>query len=253
VIASERRQLLFDAIESAGVASIPDLAKRFHVARITITRDLQEMEREGLVRRVRGGAISVRGTSYEPPYSARETQALGEKRRIAERAVGLVHDGDSLLLDVGTTTLQVARALRGKRNLTILVTNLRAAIELASLPAIEVIVVGGKLRASELSMVGQLAEETLRRFQVDTAFIGTGGITIKHGLTEFNVDEAGTKRVMMSCARQRVALLDHSKLGKVMLTSVAPVTDLDVVITGKEADPDVVRRLSEAGVEVLLA
>jgi DeoR/GlpR family transcriptional regulator of sugar metabolism len=253
MLAQERRQHIFKAIEASGVASVRDLAQRFDVSMITIMRDLQELEQEGLIRRVHGGAISVRGASYEPPFSARESQLSPEKQRIALKAVELVADGDSLILDVGTTTLEIARALKGKRNLTVLVTNLRAALELASQPAIQVIVIGGKLRSSELSMIGHLAEQTLRTFQVDKAFIGVGGVTVSHGLTEFNFDEAGTKRTMIERARQAIVVADHTKFGKIMLTQVAPLSDVSLLITGSELDEEQKHKLEEAGVSLLLA
>jgi len=253
MLAQERRQRIFEEIEANGIASVRDLVQRFDVSTITIMRDLQELEQEGLIRRVHGGAISVRGASYEPPFLARESQYLSEKQRIAAKAVERISDGDSLILDVGTTTLEIARALKGKRNLTVIVSNLRAALELASQPAIQVIVVGGKLRSSELSMVGHLAEETLRSFQVDKAFIGVGGITLEHGLTEFNFDEAGTKRIMIERARQRIVVADHTKFGKVMLTSVAPLTIIDTIITSSEADNEILTRIRQLGVEVILA
>lgn len=253
MIAQERRQRIFEDIEASGIASVRELAQRFEVSTITIMRDLQELEQEGLIRRVHGGAISVRGASYEPPFTARESQLSTEKQRIAEKAVELINDGDSLILDVGTTTLEIARALKGKRNLTVLVTSLRAALELASQPAIQVIVVGGKLRSSELSLVGHLAEQTLRAFQVDKAFIGVGGITIEHGLTEFNFDEAGVKRTMIERARQCIVVADHTKFGKVMLTTVASLTVVDRIITGTEIDDEMVTRLRQMGVEISLA
>src|SRR2546430_5821687 len=152
MIAQERRQRIFEDIETSGIASVRDLAQRFEISTITVMRDLQELEQEGLIRRVHGGAISVRGASYEPPFIARESQFSTEKQRIAAKAVDLINEGDSLILDVGTTTLEIARALKGKRNLTVLVTNLRAALELASQPAIQVIVIGGR---SEERRVGK--------------------------------------------------------------------------------------------------
>src|SRR5579885_914665 len=104
MIARERRRRVYEAIEESGVAAVRDLARRFDVASITITRDLHDLEQEGLIRRVHGGAISVRGASYEPPFLARESQYLSEKQRIAAKAVERISDGDSLILDVGTTT-----------------------------------------------------------------------------------------------------------------------------------------------------
>ncbi len=253
LLAEERRRRILEAIEAEGVASARDLAVQFGVSPITIARDLDRLEQDGLIRRVHGGAVSVRGASFEPPFRARETLLAEEKRRIAATAAGLIREGESLILDVGTTTLEVARVLKRRRNLTVIVSNLRAAFELASQPAIQVIVVGGRLRASELSMVGHIAEETLRAFHVDLAIIGVGGITPEQGLTEFNVDEAGVKRVMIAQARRKVVVADHTKLGKVMLAAVAPLAAVDTLVTGREADPAAVARLREAGLEVLLA
>lgn len=253
MLAQQRRQHIFEEIEASGVATVRELAQRFDVSTITVVRDLQELEQEGLIRRVHGGAISVRGASYEPPYSTREARLSEEKQRIAQKAVELIEDGDSLILDVGTTTLEIARALKGKRNLTILITNLRAALELANQSAMQVIVAGGKLRTGELSLVGHLTEETLRSFQVDKALIGVGGITLEHGLTEFNFDEAGTKRVMLERARQKIVVADHTKFGQVMLTTVAPLHAIDLLITGNELDASFQADLTEAGITFLLA
>ncbi len=133
-----------------------------------------------------------------------------------------------------------------------LVTSLRAALELSNQSAMQVIVVGGKLRSSELSLVGHMTENTLRMFQVDKAFIGIGGITIEHGLTEFNFEEAGTKRVMIERARERIVVADHTKFGKAMLNTVASLSIVDTIITGAEVDAEMVTRLQQLGVEVVL-
>ena len=252
MIAQERRQRIFEDIETSGIASVRDLAQRFEVSTITVMRDLQELEQEGLIRRVHGGAISVRGASYEPPFSARESQLSPEKHRIASKAVEMIQDGDRIILDVGTTTLEIARALKGKRNLTVLVTNLRAALELASQPAIQVIVVGGRLRASELSMVGHLGEETLRTFQVDKAFIGVGGITLEHGLTEFNFDEAGMKRTMIERARQRIVVADHTKVGRQALAFLCELREIDTLIVDGKITPEQ-RQLIDPDVRLIVA
>ncbi len=253
LLVQERRQRILEIISTNGTVSVRDLTQEFDVSSITIIRDLQELEQQGLILRIHGGAISIRHTSFEPPFSTRETHHLAEKARIAAKAIELIQDGDSLILDVGTTTLEIARALKGKHNLTILVTNLRAASALASQSALQVVVIGGKLRLSELSMVGHLTEETLRQFQVDKAFLGAGGINLEQGLTEFNLDEAGTKRVMIERARQRIVVADHTKLGQTMLNTVAPLHAIDTIITNSEADAGIIARLREEGIEIVLA
>jgi DeoR/GlpR family transcriptional regulator of sugar metabolism len=154
---------------------------------MTIRRDLRELDREGLLRRVHGGAISNLGRSYEPPYQIRTTRQIEAKRAIGRKAAEMIFDGDSLALDVGTTTLEVVRFLHGKRNLTILTASLPIANEIASslsLTAdVRLILTGGIVRAGELSMVGHIAEETYRSLRVDKAFIGIGGLNLESGLT----------------------------------------------------------------------
>jgi DeoR/GlpR family transcriptional regulator of sugar metabolism len=201
---------------------------------------------------VHGGAITLRGRGYEPPFALRAGEQSDEKERIAERAGELVADGDTLVLDVGTTVLELARRLRQRSNLTVVATSLQAANELASHASMRLIVAGGVVRFPELSLAGSLTERMLNEFHFDKAFLGASGITME-GITGFNLEDALVKRVIIERAKQRILLVDHTKFNHVAFCQVAPLSSIETVVTGEETDPDIVRSLEDQGLSVLLA
>ncbi len=253
MLSKERHQQILQLIESQGSVRVTDLCQRFAVSDMTIRRDLAELERAGLIRRVYGGAVSARGRSYEPPFLTRSGEYQAEKERIGQAAAALVHDGDSLALDVGTTTLEVARHLKGKHNLTIVTNSLHIANVLANQPGIRLILTGGILRPGELSLVGHLAEHAFQNFYVDKLFLGIGGINFETGLTEFNLEDALVKRAMLKIAKERIVVADASKFGQVAFASVAPLSAIHKIVTDTSIDPNDVRRLQEMNIEVILA
>jgi DeoR/GlpR family transcriptional regulator of sugar metabolism len=251
--ATERRQRIIERIETEGSIAVADLSRRFAVSEMTIRRDLRALENEGLLRRVYGGAISARGRGYEPPYLVRAAKQGGDKQRIGQRAAELVYDGDSIALDVGTTTLEVARHLKGKQNLTIITASLPIANELVNHPGIRLIITGGILRDGELSMVGHLAERSLRDVHVDKAFVGIGGISLEAGLTEFNLEDALVKRAMIACAAECIVVADSSKFGCTAFAAVAPFSQVRTIVTDVGLGDEMVARLRAANIELILA
>lgn len=250
---SLRQQSILQLLETQGAVRVAELCERFGVSEMTVRRDLSELEQAGLIRRTHGGAVSARGRSFEPPYLVRATTNQSQKERIGRLAASLVQDGDSVALDVGTTTLEVARALRDKNNLTVLTHGLHIAHVLSSHPLIRLIVVGGVLRAGELSLVGHLAERTYREFHVDKLFLGVGGLSFDTGLTEFNLEDALVKQAMLQSAKERIVVADASKLERTAFARVGPLSSINTLITSAEANPDTLKRIEEAGVRVLLA
>lgn len=248
-----RHSNILTLIEEQGEVRVTDLCEKFSVSEMTIRRDLTALERAGLVRRTHGGAVSARGRSYEPPFLSRAGTNLAQKERIGQLAASLIHDGDSIALDVGTTTLEVGRALKDKHNLTVLTASLNIANLLASSPGIRLIVVGGIVRPGELSMVGHLAERAFREFYVDKLFLGVGGISLEAGLTEFNLEDALVKQAMIKTAKERIVVADSSKLNRIAFTLVAPLSEIHTLITGNESDETTVQQLRQAGLRVLLA
>lgn len=254
---SERRRKIIEIVQETGGRSVAELCDLFNVSEMTIRRDLRDLDREGMLRRVHGGAVSNLGRSYEPPLTVRSTRNDDKKRAIGRLAADLVQDGDSLALDVGTTVLEVARALQGRRNLTILTASLPIANEIvASLSLtsdVRLILTGGIVRSGELSMVGNIAAGTYSDFHVDKAFIGVGGISLEDGLTEYNLEDAIVKKPMIQNAHQRIVVADSSKFGRTTFTSIAPLKVANTIITDSDIQRDMLKALHDLGIEVLVA
>jgi DeoR/GlpR family transcriptional regulator of sugar metabolism len=246
----DRRDLTLQLLESKGELTVAELSALAEVSEMTIRRDLEALEREGLLKRVHGGAVTVVSRSYEPPFAARAGRNGAAKERIGRAATELLTDGETVILDVGTTTLDVAKALRG-RNLTVLTPSLRAAQVLADEPGIRLMLTGGLARPGELSLVGDLAERSFAELRFDTFVMGVGGIDLEAGLTEFNLDDARVKRAALASSRRCVVVSDSSKLGRVAFARICPLDRMDVLVTDTDAAPDDVAALEGADVEVI--
>ena len=253
MLSEERHQTILQLLDSHGSISVTDLVDRFSVSEMTARRDLDALERKGLLRRVHGGAVSARGRSYEPPLLSRSAQHQSEKGRIGQVAAGLVNNGDSITLDVGTTTLALAHHLTSKRNLTIITPTFPIANLLAEQPGIRLIVSGGILRPGEHSMVGDLAEAAFQHFFVDKLFLGIGGIDLEAGLTEFNWEDALVKKAMLKGAKEIIVVADASKFGQVAFAAVAPLNVVDHIVTDTSLDPAIRIRLETENIKVTLA
>jgi DeoR family transcriptional regulator, fructose operon transcriptional repressor len=250
-LAHQRKMEILANIEARETVSTLELAQKFNVSIATITRDMQELEEKGLILRIHGGATSIRGGGYEYPFMTRETRCLEEKQNIAAAAIESIHEGDSILLDVGTTIHELAKLLKTKTKVTVIVTSIPLAQTLAAQPGIELIIIGGKYRRSEFSMVGYIAENDLRNFYADKAFIGAAGIHHKAGITEYSYEQAGTKKVLIEQAKQRIVLADHTKFGRIQLAAVCPLSGIDTIITDKGLSPDVVEKYSQLDVNLI--
>jgi len=246
-----RRGAIRGSLAERGEVGIAALAAEFAVSEMTIRRDLEELEGEGVARRVRGGAISTVSRSYEPPLAARANVARAAKQLIAGAAAGYIDYGETAILDVGSTTLALARCLRDRGGLTIVTPSLNAALELANEPNSRVILTGGIVRPGELSLIGDLAESTLAQLNCDVLFLGVGGIHPEKGLTEYNLDDTRVKRAAIGAASRCVALADQSKLNRVCLATIASLEEIDVLITDADADHPVLSAVRRAGVEVI--
>jgi DeoR/GlpR family transcriptional regulator of sugar metabolism len=245
--------MTLEALTEHGEVSVAELSRDAGVSEMTVRRDLEALEREGLLRRIHGGAINAVSRSYEPPYALRAGRQSEAKARIGTVAAGLLSEGETAILDVGTTALELARALGKASALTVLTPSLRAAELLAGNAALRVIVTGGIARPGELSLVGSLAERAFEELHCDMVFLGVGGIDADAGLTEFNLDDTRVKRAALASARRCVVLADATKLGKVAFAHICPLQRIDVLVTDSGAGEDALAPVREAGVEVLVA
>jgi DeoR/GlpR family transcriptional regulator of sugar metabolism len=252
-VSFSRRDQVAAFIAKSGDASFSELAARFSVSEMTIRRDVEALELEGLIRRVRGGAISVVGRSHEPPIAERRLLNVEAKQSIGKAAAALLQDGETAIVDIGTTTLECARALTGFRGLTVVTASLLVAAELSNAAGIRTLLTGGVIRPGEMSLIGHRAEDSFDDLNCDTVFLGVGGVDVDRGLTEFNLDDARVKRAALKAARRCVLLADESKFGRVTFATVAPLSQVDVLVTDAAAEHPLVVQARDAGVQVVHA
>ncbi len=247
----ERHTRILDLVATRGRVEVTTLADELDVTTETIRRDLTKLVRQGLVRRVHGGAIHVERLGYEPTMSVRGERFAAEKERIARAATELLPDGGSILLDSGTTTMALVRLLPQDRPLTIVTNSIPAAVLLAAMPKVDFYLLGGRVRARTAAAVGGWAASALGELVIDVAFIGTNGLTVEHGLTTPNPDEARTKAAMIAASRRVVLLADHSKVGAVQFCKFGDIAQIDTLITDVGLDEETAEKLSLHGPDVL--
>jgi DeoR family transcriptional regulator of aga operon len=237
-------------------ARVGDLSDMFGVSAVTVRSDLDVLASRGLVRRVRGGAMP-RPAPAERPFEEAEVLSAAEKDAIGALAAGLVSSGDSIIVDVGTTTAAIAAALVQRRDietLTVFTNSLKVALVLEpAIPRIDVVVTGGTLRALQHSLVDPLGHTILDRLNVDIVFIGCNGVDPEGGVTNVNLPETEIKRVMLTAGRRRVVVADGSKIGRVALAHLCSIDEVDILVTGSSANRDVVAALRERGLDLRLA
>lgn len=224
----ERRDNIIQKIQKNGKVRVDNLSEQFKVSSVTIRNDLDFLEEKGILHRTHGGAL-IRKIVYEDP-TLEEKQKLfyEEKQRIGEKAIELIKDSESILLDSGTTAMEVAQRISGKKNLTIMTNAINIALKLGSLENLNVMLTGGVLRKESFSLVGPEAEATINNYYFDKLFLGVDGLDIKFGLTTPNPMEAQLNRTMVKRAQQVIAIADSSKLGK---HSFSYICDVDVIST----------------------
>jgi DeoR family transcriptional regulator, aga operon transcriptional repressor len=257
VPAELRQQRIAGLVTERGFVRVVDLATRFQVSTVTIRSDLQALEARGQLRRIRGGAVPASVMAGEQPVEASELTSATEKAHIGSYAAGKVASGETVLLDVGSTTTAVARALIARPELhdvTVFTTALNVALELeAAYPRITVVVTGGTVRPLQHSLVNPLATVLLGSLHASIGFIGCNGVDVSGGITNINLPEAEIKRAMLLAARRRVIVADGSKLGEVELAKVCDLDEVHTVVTDDTADPTVVAEIEAAGVTVEIA
>jgi len=248
----ERRRAILEILNRDGRVLVLDLARQFETSQVTIRKDLETLHAHGLIHRTHGGALPAREGALEDP-TLREKEKLHhkEKLRIAAAAAGMVQEGQVVILDSGTTTTEIARALRKFRSLTIVTNAVNIAAELSG-TAVDVILTGGTLRKNSFSLVGPIAEETLHRLHADLLFLAVDGFDVHYGLSTPNLLEATVNRVMVEIAKRKVVVCDASKFGRRSLSLIAPPSALDEVITDRGAPKADVRAMKKAGMEVTL-
>lgn len=252
-----RQERISRVVTDTGFVRVRDLSERFGVSEVTLRSDLDVLERRGVLRRVHGGAMAGGSARVERTFEEAATALSVEKAAIGRAAVSLLNSGESVIIDVGTTTTAMARSLVAQTalvDLTVITNSLTIAMELErGTPRLTVIVTGGTLRPKQHSLVNPLGSAFFDGLRVGTVFLGCNGVDAVHGVTNINLPEAEMKRAMVASARRVVVLADGSKLGAAALANVCPIDLVDVLVTDRSASLEQCAELRARGVEVVVA
>ncbi len=251
--APERYRSIIERVRGKGRASVNDLAEDLSVTPETIRRDLSELERQGLLRRVHGGAVPAGSVGFEPSVDSRDRVLVEEKYRIAQVALNEIPQAGAIIIDSGTTTGRLVSLIPDDRELTVITDSVAHALTLSSRPNITTMLIGGRVRGKTLATVDQWAIDALSSVYADVALIGTNGISLERGLTTPDQPEAAVKRAMLASAKRKVVLADHSKFGESHFAQFGNVSDLDLVITDSGVNQKFVREIESIEVEVIQA
>lgn len=248
-----RRNQILQKLERDGEVFVDVLSKEFKVSEVTIRNDLDQLESKRLLIRARGGAmkfIGSVGVDYE--ISEKDKIHYEEKKRIGIIAAGLISDSEIILVDSGTTTAEMVKHIDDLKDLTVITNALNIAVLLMNKPNINLIIPGGFMRKNSQSLVGPMAEKSLKNFNVDKAFIGVDGIDTKHGLYTPNIEEAHLNEMMIEVSNETVLLTDSSKFGKRSFAFICDMKNIDKVVTDRNIQNEDKKRLEENGIEVII-
>jgi DeoR family transcriptional regulator, fructose operon transcriptional repressor len=253
--AEERHQAIAELVATRGRVAVAELATRFDVTTETVRRDLSQLERLKLVRRVHGGAVSMRSvTMLEPRLPDRDQDHAAEKERIAQAAVGLLPEGGgTLLIDAGSTTARLAARLPTTEQWTVITHAVPIAAVLAPLPHIELTLLPGRVRTATQAAVGHATVEAIHQFRADLAFLGTNGVTVRHGLSTPDREEAATKQALVESAQRVVVLADATKVGQERTVRFAAIEDVDVLVTDDSISEADAKAFEAVGLDIVRA
>lgn len=251
---SDRHRLILDVIERSGRLRIADVARESGMTEMTIRRDLEALEQLGALSRVHGGAVSVVSQSHSPHYQSRALSNVAGKERIGSATAELLSEGETVILDAGSTTAAVARSLLGRRNLRIMALDLRVAAVLADDAGLSVMVPGGTVRPIEHGLFGAGATRSFEDFNFDTYVLSASGVDASAGVTEYNADDATVKRAALAAARRTILVADSSKLDIVTYATVCRLDQVDVLVTDADAAAsEAVQSMRSAGTRIVTA
>jgi DeoR/GlpR family transcriptional regulator of sugar metabolism len=244
-----RHRVIIETLRQRSPVLVGELALALGCSEMTVRRDFETLERSGGLKRVHGGAASVFLGAEETPYDIRVLESHEAKVAIGAVAASLLADGEAVVLDGGTTAMEVARQLRHRR-MTVMPLALRPVFELHECRDIKLLLPGGEVRPGELSLIGSLTEQALAQFRFDTFVIGPCGLDVTAGITAHQLAEAAVKRAAVTSSQRVIAVADSSKLARIAFGHVCDLSDVDIVVTDSDADQQLVNELRAAGVDV---
>ncbi|MGB0075680.1 MAG: transcriptional repressor AgaR [Terracidiphilus sp.] len=252
MMAAERRTQILQMVRSAGRVKVNELATRFNTSAVTIRNDLNDLHQRGLVLRSHGGAVLPDTILRESPVTERLKAHSDEKRRIGAMAATLINDGETIILDSGTTTLEVARQIKTKRGLHIITNGVNIAAELLDARDVQVFIVGGTIRGESASISGRFTEEMFDQFSADRLFLSGAGCDLDFGVSGANLEETMVNRAMLRISREIILVADSSKFSKRSMSRIVPFAEIDTVISDNGLDEEIREKLRAQGCKLIL-
>ncbi len=249
----ERQKQILSLLSQQGRLSVSEIVTQFSISEATARRDLETLAAKGKAQRVHGGVIAVEQAPPESPILEREKEQAEEKARIGRAAASMVGNHETVFLGSGTTVLEIARNLRDHRDLTVITNSLPVLNMLAGRKEITVVSLGGMLRESELSFIGHITEQALVEVHADKVFMGTRGISLEHGLTNDFLQETLTDRAILKSGREVIIVADHTKVNRVATVLLAPLSQMNMLVSDSKADKKFVQALRRQNIQVVMA
>lgn len=248
----ERRGKIIELVQEHGQVRVGELSRRFRISEVTIRNDLRKLQSRGLVQRAHGGAVRAGLVAADPALHEKAKLHMAEKRRIAVAAAALIEDGDTIILDSGSTTQEIAREIKGRRKLQVITNGINVALELAGARGIQLILLGGVVRENSYSVVGRFAERMVADLSADKLFLAADACDLTTGLTTPNIDEAHVNEAMVRSARETILVADSSKFGRRSLSRIVGLTEVNRIITDDALPPPIRAALERLDLELTI-
>lgn len=253
MIPNQRKEKILDLIKEDGAAKVTDLARIFKVTEVTIRQDLEKLEKEGLIIREHGGAYLKNVENQVRAVTLAHQEEMEKKELIARKCLEFIHSGDTIILDSGSTTTEIAKKLKGFKNLTVITNALNIALILGAQPGIEVVVTGGEFKPPTLSLTGQKAADFFKGLHAQKLFLATAGISLKAGLTYPSISDLVVKKAMIDAAETTYLVADSTKMGKAAFASLGALSLINCIITDAGIEEKHKAVLRENDIELIIA
>ncbi len=248
----DRRMKILELLDQNGQVRVSNLSEVFHVSEVTIRNDLGHLEEKGLLIKTRGGGIKSQRVGIDTRLNEKAKIHSSEKILIGKKAAEIINDNDTVIIDSGTTTLEIAKNLGNFKNLTVITNALNIASQLVNFDQIKVILLGGILRNTSLSLIGSLPEGAIKNFFCDKVFLGVDGINSEYGISTPNAEEANLNKLMIDCSKQVIVVTDSSKFKRRSFVHIAPINKINTVITDSNIPGDELKKLQDLGINVII-
>ncbi|MBQ2986331.1 MAG: DeoR/GlpR transcriptional regulator [Tyzzerella sp.] len=251
MLAIERRNAILEKLQAERRVVVSELSILFDVSEETIRRDLEKLENEGYAIKSYGGAVLNENANLDLPFNIRKNKNVIGKQKIAELLSDIIHDGDYLFLDASSTAVAIAKAIKHKKDITIITNSLEIAIELLEVPDCKVISTGGEIVSTAFGLVGHVTDKTIRSYYVDKAIVSSKGFELEKGFTDSDERHANNKRSMLESAKMKILAIDSSKFDRVAFAKIGDLRDITMIVTDEKPAEEWLKKMEEYQVECI--